>query len=414
MRQAIGTIEAGHKLALTGAVSGRSTVNLRHLEAVAAIRRRRSFGAAADEVALTQSALTQAVAGLERRLGRRLFDRGARGARPTRWGELLAECVDRTLALLNRVGGAVLAPAPRPVPLARRATATQLLALAAVERAGSIRGGARAAGLTEASVHRAVRDLEASLGAELLARTAGGVRATAAAAAIARATRQAFAELDRAFAAIRAGGGQRLALGALPPVRGGLLPSAMARFAVEHPDAAFSVVEGTYRDLLAALLDGTIDLLLAALRDHAPEGTVQQLVVEDDLVVAARADHPLVRADDWDIPALGGHPWAASPPGTPRRASWEALFRDRGLAPPAPRVECSSAAVVRGLLLQGDWLAMLSPDQFRLEREVGLLAALRGPVPAATRRIGVLLRAGWLPDAWQSAFLDMLQRCARP
>ena len=83
-----------------------------------------------------------------------------------------------------------------------------------------------------------------------------------------------------------------------------------------------------------------------------------------------------------------------------------------GIEAPLPRVECSSASPIRGLLLQGDWLAMLSPDQFRIERELGLLAPLGGPLPASTRIIGLTTRAGWEPDEIQQALLDILDRCA--
>ncbi len=388
---------------------GRPFASLRHLEGVASIRRLRSFSAAADAVALTQSALTQAVATLERRLGRRLFDRGARGARPTMWGDRLGEGVDRALDALDAAGADALAGADRRSRLSRRATVTQLAALAAVERAGSCRAGARAAGLTEASVHRAVRDLEASLGVDLLVGDPTGIRPTRAATVIARTARQTLAEIDRMLDAIGRGEGRLLTVGALSVARGGLLPSAIARLCARDPAARFAVREGGYPELLAALLDGTVDVLLAALREREPDGVTHRMAFDDDLMVVARHDHPLVRGTGWPFTALADHPWAVPPPGTPRRELWEDMCRAGGFEPPAPRVECGSAAVARGLLLQGDWLAMLSPDQFRLERESGLLAAVGGPVPRPSRRLGVLVRAGWRPDPGQAAFLDVLR-----
>ena len=134
-------------------MSDRTPFNLRHLEGVAAIRRTRSFSAAAGEINLTQSALTQAVAALEQRLGRSLFDRNARGARATAAGDMLADSIERSLIIINNAGQDALPATPGRGLLSRRATGTQLLALAAVERAGGFRRGARDSGLTEASLH---------------------------------------------------------------------------------------------------------------------------------------------------------------------------------------------------------------------------------------------------------------------
>ena len=58
-------------------------LNLRHLRAVAAIRRCGSVSRAAGEVALSQPAVTQGVAKLEAQLGLRLFERGPSGMVPT-------------------------------------------------------------------------------------------------------------------------------------------------------------------------------------------------------------------------------------------------------------------------------------------------------------------------------------------
>jgi DNA-binding transcriptional LysR family regulator len=198
----------------------------------------------------------------------------------------------------------------------------------------------------------------------------------------------------------------------MPLIRAGLLPSALAQFCQARPNVRLRVVEGAYPELLEGLLEGRLDVLLGALRETAPEGVTQHHLFEDDLVIVARSDHPLAAGRGWDPRALADFPWAASPPDTPRRTRWEEMLRASGIEPPVPQIECSSASAVRGLLLQGNWLAMLSPDQFRIERELGLLTALGGPLAASTRPIGITMRAGWKPDSQQALLLDILARCA--
>jgi len=66
-------------------------IETRHLAHVLALARHRHFGRAAQEVFLTQSALSRSIATLEHQLGVRLFDRGREGVKPTPFGELLIQ-----------------------------------------------------------------------------------------------------------------------------------------------------------------------------------------------------------------------------------------------------------------------------------------------------------------------------------
>jgi DNA-binding transcriptional LysR family regulator len=77
-------------------------VRLRHILAIA---RARSFSRAAEELNLTQPALSRSVAAIERRYGLRLFDRSRKGAEPTTVGKLIiaeAEKVLRAAQHLNQ------------------------------------------------------------------------------------------------------------------------------------------------------------------------------------------------------------------------------------------------------------------------------------------------------------------------
>jgi DNA-binding transcriptional LysR family regulator len=78
-------------------------LDLRHLAALEAVARRRSFGAAARELGYTQSAVSQQIAHLERIVGQRLFHRpgGPRRVEPTEAGELLLRHADAIVARLD-------------------------------------------------------------------------------------------------------------------------------------------------------------------------------------------------------------------------------------------------------------------------------------------------------------------------
>jgi DNA-binding transcriptional LysR family regulator len=78
-------------------------IDLRHLAALEAVARTRSFGRAARELGYTQSAVSQQIAQLERIVGQRLFDRpgGPRRVEPTEAGLLLLGHADAIVAQLD-------------------------------------------------------------------------------------------------------------------------------------------------------------------------------------------------------------------------------------------------------------------------------------------------------------------------
>jgi DNA-binding transcriptional LysR family regulator len=78
-------------------------VELRHLAALEAVARTRSFGQAARELGYTQSAVSQQIAQLEKIVGQRLFDRpgGPRRVEPTEAGLLLLRHADAIVARID-------------------------------------------------------------------------------------------------------------------------------------------------------------------------------------------------------------------------------------------------------------------------------------------------------------------------
>jgi len=386
------------------------TLNLRHLDAVVTVGSTRSISAAALAVNLSQPALTQAISRLEQRLEQPLFERGSQGALPTRGGELFLRRAARGLTQLADSIAAARRSARLPLlPHPERAvSATQLRAFAAVERTGSFAAGAREIALSQPSVHRAARELELVIGRPLLVRAGQTMRATPAGARIALGIRLALAEwqagLDDLEALAREGAG-RVRVGTLPLPRAGLVPAALARFAPDHPNARISVIEGPYAELLLKLRGGEIDLLVGALRNPVPSGIVQIALFPDNLFVVARASHPLAgtRADPDD---MAGYPWVVGASGAPMRGVWERMFTAENR--PRSLIECASVLITRGLLLDGDWLAFLSADQFRIEEAAGLLVRIGSSVAGSRREIGVAHRIDWMPTDTQAAFLEAL------
>ncbi|WP_024888911.1 LysR family transcriptional regulator [Luteimonas huabeiensis] len=387
-------------------------LNLRHLHAAVAVAASGGIGAAAPQVNLSQPALTQAIARLEAQLGQRLFDRQPGGVTPTEAGRLLVPRIERALAYLTRGVRAARRSLRLPAlpGLERRVSLSQLRALAAVDAAGNYSLAAARSGVSQPAIYRAVQQLSALIEVPLCVRRGKTVQSTPAAVRMLRFVRLALSELDAGMdelAALRSKDAGRVAIGALPLARAVLLPRVLARFARAHPGATVSVVEGPYAEMLAHLREGGLDLLVGALRDPAPVGDVVQAgLFDDDPVIVGRADHPLLREPGFAFERLLDYPWVIAATGAPVRARWERMFGERGLEPPRLRIECGSVLIIRGLMLEDDWLTLMSRDQFLFERRAGVLREIGVAGPGGRRRIGMTTRADWRPTRLQATFVE--------
>lgn len=373
-------------------------VNVRHFAALAATVRHGSLSRAARAVNLSQPALTQAIAGLEASLGVTLFERGSSGMTPTEPALLLAPRADAAIAHIG----------------SSRVTGTQVRAFLAVARGGSYAAAAETTGLSPASLHRAVADLSVALGQRLLERRGRSLLLTQAGVRRARGFGLAMAELRAGLSEVavwqgKAGG--RIVIGAMPLSRARWLPETIARFTAAFPNVDIIVLEGSYGELAGPLRDGEIDLLLGALRDDPPVDLCQEAIFLDNPSLIMRSGHPLLSSPDIADELLS-YPWLLPGRATPLRRYWEAMLARLGLPVPHIRIECGSVLMIRQLLLAGDGLTLLSPDQVAVELEAGILAALPTPVPVE-RTIGITTRAGWRPTGDQTQFLELLRSAGK-
>jgi len=382
--------------------------NLRHLFAFREVARLGSVSAAAREVHVSQPAVTQAVAGMERYFGAPLLVRRTNGVALTQAGELCADRIERAIGHLREAVGD---------DVSRFIRAAQLHALSAVVEHRNFSLAARAAHLSQPSIHRAARDLERLLDVPLFESTSFGITPTREAEKLARRARLAFAEIEQARAEVHAlSGGEsgRTVIGAMPLARSFLVPNALLEFTRQCPEHSVSIIEGTYEHLLSALRMGEADFLVGALRNPQPVADiVQEHLFDDPLSIIVRAEHPLTRSRRISVAALSKYPWIAPRAGTPLRAHFDKLFASAGLAPPARPIECNSLAAARALLLESDRIMLLSAHQTHYELQAGMLAALPHPAGNVVRPIGLTMRHDWRPTASQQRLLDLVRDRSR-
>ena len=393
------------------------SLNLRHLDALLAGARAGNMSAAASDVSLSQPALAHAVANMERALNTRLFDRHPTGVTPTEHGARFIARVARALRYLARGIAQVRRPARMQAiaHIERRITMGQLRALVSVVAVSSYAAAAAEVGISQPALHRAMRELQEITEIPMLVRVGRSVRPTDAAAKLVHFVRLMLAELaagidelapsDETTGTIR--------IGVLPVARAHFLPQVLARFCEDYPGASIEVIEGPYMELLSRLRHGEMDLLIGSQRQSVPARDVRQEgLFDDELVIVGRAGHPLRDTARPSIDALLRYPWVVPARGVPMRLNWERMFHDRGREPPVLKVQCASVMIMRGLMLEGDWLTLMSRDQFLLESRAGKLVEIGTKGPGFWRRIAMTRRIEWQPTRLQSAFVALLQEMA--
>ncbi len=405
--------------------------NIRHLLAFREVAQEQGISAAAHKVHRSQPAVTQAIAGLERQLAVTLFDRQAGGMFLTPAGKLFFARVARMFDHLaqgareavqvdmrQRTRQKERQKDQRPKPdFYRNATAAQLRALVAIGESGSFSIAARRTGLSQPSIHRAGRDLERLAALPLFSATRKGVELTRAGEVFARVVRLARAELRQGFdelSHLKGEDSTRITVGSMPLSRTMILPAAIDSFLGEKATVQIRNVDGPYGELLRALRQGDLDLLIGALRDPAPaDDVVQEPLFSDPLAVVAGPDHPLAGRVDLTLNDVLPYPWIAPPRDTP---TGDYLYRKLGIGQmenTPVRIVSSSMIMLRGLLARGDYVTILSLHQAALEVQLGLIVPLDLDLPDSARPIGLTYRAGWVPTATQAQFLSLVRAAAK-
>ena len=287
-----------------------------------------------------------------------------------------------------------------------------LVVFAAVAETGRIGAAAGALHISQPAVTKAIRELEATVGAPLFRRHARGVSLTEEGAILHRHVVPALAHLGHAGAELRAwreGVTGHVRVGVLIAAAPRLLPLAIARLKAGHPGILVTVREATNDQLLPALREGALDLVVGRLTEEAaPPGLVCRVLYDEPVLLVVRTGHPLLDRADLTLADLVGAAWILPPPQTALRGEVDQGFRAQGLEPPRSIVESVSVLTNRTLLLETDMIGVLPAQVAEADRALGVLAVLPVPLPTVMRAIGVTRRDLDTPSPAVAAMLACL------
>ena len=390
--------------------------NIRHLLSALEVKRFGTISKASRHICLTQSAITQGINKLESQLQHKLFDRTTSGMFVTPPGQLFLDRLTRAFGFLESIANAIFdTDRNKRHAFIRNVTYRQLKTLIVLVELRSYTTAGIRLGLTQPTLSKTIKDLEALCEQRLFYRSPSGVEPTWQARQMTRLASLFFSEINQGQVELNDYAGKQsgtILIGCLPLARTTIIPNTVLTLLEEYPDVHVSIIDGPYDEQLNALLHGELDFIVGALRYPPTSEDIEQIKLFDDsLSIVARAAHP---RQDWLVKPeltqeLSEFQWIGPRQGTPARNAFGKLFAERCLPDPEDVIECSSLVAIRGLLLNSDRLALLPARQVELEVQSGLLAASPA-LPDTSRKIGYTRRKNWKPTRIQENYLRLLKQ----
>lgn len=232
--------------------------------------------------------------------------------------------------------------------------------LVALAEHGTQRAAADALHLSQSALTKSIAALEDALGTELFDRSRRHLVPNALHPKIlarAHALLRAAEDLHREAALFREGHLAEVQIGVGPVVALGRLPEVLVRFRALHPEVRVVVRVGSTIELIPALLEGGLHLVVA---DYAPgETDAEELSVEplgeDPIGAAVRRRHPLLRVRRPSFDRLASYPRAAATP-PPRIARF--VEQVMGIERATVDVRCDNYEVLASLAEASDTIVL--------------------------------------------------------
>ena len=283
----------------------------------------------------------------------------------------------------------------------------KLLYFASVIEHGSFKKAAKQLLISQPALSTSMDRFEHSLGDQLLERGPTGVKPTPLGEVLyahARLIREELELAEKRIRGIDARDGNALVFGTLPSLATSIVPKAICRWRVTHPEQTLRVVDKIQLELLLSLIRGEVEFIVAQTEFYGHlEGLMQRVLFRDCLHVIGRPGHPAFQLEKTTWKELAKFPWIIQMIGR-HRTLLERLLTSESAQWPPQLTECGSVACIKSLVASSDSLALLPSsavssdvrdgrirliditDQL-LHRDIAVMFRERLPLSAAGREL---------------------------
>ena len=280
----------------------------------------------------------------------------------------------------------------------------------------TMHAAANAVNVSQPALSKAIRNLEAELGVQLLDRQPRGVVPTPFGETLFRYAKMVDNEMRRAVAemdAMRGMGRGTIVVGVIPTMC--TLIGDAARLMMErYPGLKLQLRVAFSSELRSALLEGDIDIAVLLLPETPQVGLEVQPLLLTRPEVVVRSEHPLAGREGITLQDLAQYPWLIPdyPPGH-RNIIYRA-FIDAGMTPPVPAISVSTVIFFDQLIRQSDLVTVVPSTLFNASDRARGLVPLQTAFPFSVESVGLAYRQNstLLPGARR--FMEGVRECCAP
>ena len=280
---------------------------------------------------------------------------------------------------------------------------------------GNVGAAATRLGLSQPALTRSIHLLEESVGAPLFDRMARGVKLTILGAKLLPYATLMLRERARLIEVIdesKGLTGSLIRFGVTGNLEG-WAAATIAALGETRPDARFSMTTGAVADLLARLQDGSLDIALSMVGNHAiPENMIFEPLFERAVAIVARAQHPLAATPDPSFHDLSQARWIEYG-GVTTRNGLRHAFERRGATAPPYTISCESLSSLRLCLLSDDYVTMVDTAYLAEDIAQGTICRLLSKDNDTHVSAGLIYPQFSPRSTSHTAFIQAARRCSK-
>jgi LysR family transcriptional regulator, regulator of abg operon len=279
----------------------------------------------------------------------------------------------------------------------------QLRHLIEIIRSASFGQAAEKLHITQPALSKSIKNLERTLGVELLERHPGGVIPTDYGRLFLDYAILITTELERGIEEInelRGRGKGVVRVGAGATMMQYLLPQAVRAFIESDSAGSVTFHQGLRDDLMARLRRGEVDVVVGSINpDRVDDDLRQEFVLEDRITVVATSNHPLADKRNLKLADLVNYRWVLPDTSEAEGDRLSRAFKQASLPAPACIVRTSSSVFMASMLKDSPYLSYLPTALITIDPDYAHLKSIdvsekiwsRVVVGATYRRRGVML-----------------------
>lgn len=289
----------------------------------------------------------------------------------------------------------------------------QLRRFVTVAEHGSFNKASDILAVSQPSLSRSIQQLEDTLDIKLFERGSKGITLTAQAKELLPHARIILTERDRALETINSLRGRReeaITIGTEPMFIMHRLPLAISRLAISAPQLQITVIEDNIHELIEQVKEGNMRMALGARSPSLDlSGLVFEQLSDESASVLMHAGHPLLKKGKPKLKDIVNARWIV-PEDTTVTQGWKKLFLDNDLPVPEIGLRTSSLLLMKGCLLNSDFISMGNQQEYAEEIKTGQLVQMDFGHSSYTRPAGIFWREEALLSQSEKTLIATLRK----